>query len=220
MSGASNPRIADSYFEYKADFLTPIFDAWAVPNLLARSLFPQLRRWGITLADVTWTKEPSNYKEIQLTITVLQMNATVHLGLDSATFIAYNPDWSRAPALVELFETAMANIRKVTDAQIASQEAALAFHVVPGEENFGLLMTNLVNADVLGTARMYGISLYREDSSLVMDKSLRYDGAVFIRLNRTFSASASFSEIAAMLYKDEVRALGFLGLQSLISGEE
>ena len=220
MSRASSPRITDSYFEYKADFHAPMFDAWGVPNLLASSLFPQLRRWGITLADITWSKEPRNYKEIQLTITVLRMNASVHLGVDSATFTALDPDWSRASALVELFETAMASVRNVTGAQIASQEAALTFHVVPGQENLSVLTARLVNVDVLGTARMYGIALYREDSSLVMDKSLRYDGAVFIRLNRAFSGSASFSEIAAVLYKDEVKALEFFGLQSLISGEE
>ncbi len=217
MHETTGARISDSYFEYKADFLNPVFDAWAEPNPLARSLFQSLRKWGITLADVSWSKEPRNLKEIQLTISVLQMNAAVQLGVDSAIFLASNADWSRAPALVELFDTAMASIRQVSGAQLASQETVLAFHLVPGQEDLGRLTQNLVNADILGPARMYGISLYREDSSLVIDGSLRYVGGIFMRINRRFSESTSFSEIAATLYKDELRSLDLLGLGKLIS---
>ena len=46
----------------------------------------------------------------------------------------------------------------------------------------------------------------------MIDKSLRYAHAVFIRLQRRFLGEDSFVEIASKLYEDEVFALRLLGL--------
>ena len=54
---------------------------------------------------------------------------------------------------------------------MGTQELALAMHVMPGDRHFGDTMQNLVNTNVIGRATMYGISVYQEDSSLVLDKS-------------------------------------------------
>jgi len=216
MVDIASPGIPESYFEYRADFSEPIFEVWTVPNPLVYSLFSTLKRWNVGLGDVAWNKDPSSYKDVQLTFNVPKMNAIVRVGLDAATFIAVNPDWSKAPALVELFEAAMSGIQQTARVEVASQEIALGMHVTPGERKFGDAMAKLVNTELLGSAQTYGISAYREDSSLVIDKSVKYEGGIFVRLHRKFPATTAFTEVAMALYKDEVKALELLGVQELI----
>src|SRR3990172_3231990 len=99
--------ISESYFEDRVQFSEPIFGKWTIPNPLVEALYSALRKWNVSLKDFSWNKDPNTYQEIQLTLTVPAMHAIVRVGLDSATFIAVDPDWSRAPVLLELFETAM-----------------------------------------------------------------------------------------------------------------
>jgi len=66
--------------------------------------------------------------------------------------------------------------------------------------------------------KMYGISVYQDDSSFVIDKSVRYLDSAFVRLYRRVGPSTSFREIAEILHQDELRALGLLGLEELLQG--
>jgi len=211
----AEPLISESYFEDRVQFTEPIFGKWTISNPLVEALFSSLRKWNVALKDFSWNKDPNTYQEIQLTLTVPEMNAIIRVGLDSATFIAVNPDWSRAPALVELFETAWGSI---TGTEMGTQELALAMHVMPGNRHFGDTMQKLVNAHVIGPATMYGISVYQEDSSLVIDKSQKYEGGLFLRLYRKLEPGIPFSDVGTIIYEDELRALRFIGLESLIQG--
>lgn len=218
MAGKAIADIPESYLEYRADFTAPMFEVWTIPNPLVSALFSTLRKWHVGLGDISWNKDPSTYKDFQVTFNVPKMNALIRLNMDAATFIAMNPAWSEESGLIELFETAMNTIRKATNGDLASQEIALAMHVKPGEKRFKDLMSGLVNSDILGSAEMYGISVYKSDSSLVIDKSVKYPESVFVRVQRQFASPTSFGEIAKVLYQDEMKALGFLGLEELLEG--
>lgn len=210
--------IPESYLEYRAEFAPPMFEVWTLPNPLVAALHSSLRKWNVGMGEITWNKDAGTYKDLQITFTVSKMNALIKFGVDSATFIAVNPDWPEAPALTELFETAMRTIQQTSKGQIASQWLALAMHVKPGPKPFRDLMAMLVNTGALGPGQMYGVSVYQQDSSFVIDKSARYPDCVFVRLQRTFGPSISFSEIAKTVYEDESRALGLLGLEEPLEG--
>jgi hypothetical protein len=208
--------IPESYLEHRAEFSSPIFDTWSIPNPLVSSLYETLRRWDVGLGDISWNKDASTYKDFLITINVLKLRASIRFSMDAATFVALNPDWSQAEGLIELFEAAMVDIMQTTRKELSYQETALAMHVTPGQKPYLEIMSDLVNSKVLGQAQMYGISAYRGDSSLIIDKSVRYPASVFIRLQRRHGASVSFAEIAKVLYEDEVKALELLGLRNLI----
>jgi len=218
MEEKATADIPESYFEYRAEFTVPMFGVWTLPNPLVSSLFLALKGWGIGLGDITWNKEPSSYNDFQITINVLKLNAQIKFGLDSTTFIATNPDWSGAKELMELFKAAMDVIQKAATAGISSQDVALAMHVRTGEKSSKQTMSAFVNADLLGPAQMYGISVYKEDSWFVVDKSVRYPDCFFVRLQRRHGASASFDDIARRLYEDELKVLQMLGLGNLLEG--
>ncbi len=209
-------EIPESFFQYRGDLAGPLFDAWTIPNKLITTIGPSLKKWGVGLGDISWNSQATSLGDLQVTFSVPKLGAAIRLGLETLTFDAANPDWSDAPNLIEMFDAVQAVLKQNADYEVAKQEVALAMHVRSGDQDLQGVMRQFVNVEKLGSAEMYGLSVYRNDSSWVIDKSLRYEKAYFIRLNRTFEPSLGFSEIAMSIYKDEVTVLGLLGLTELL----
>lgn len=209
---AEAPTIPESLFEHRQVFASPWLDQWIIPNPFISVLFETLRRDGVGLADFSFNKEPANFAETYLNVSIRKLNAAVRIGLDAVTYILMNPDWEMAPQLLEMFERVSKSVNSVVGAHVDFQEATLAFHVTPGTGDFGKSTASLINPDIAAKALFSGISLHRSDGVLVIDKSLRYVGAAFVRLQRRFPAETPFSEIASRLYEDEISALNLLGV--------
>jgi hypothetical protein len=210
------PNIPESLFEHRQVFANPWLDQWVIPNPFISVLLETLRPEGVGLADFSFNKEPANFAETYLNVSIRKLNAGIRIGLDAITYIAVNPDWEMAPQLLEVFERVAARIRGVVRGHVESQEATLAFHVTPGTSDFRKNTASLLNPDIVGNALFSGISLHRSDGVLVIDKSLRYDGAAFVRLQCRFPAETPFSEVASHLYQDEIAALRMLGVTGVV----
>ena len=208
-------NIPESYVEHRQTFASPWISQWTIPNPFIELLLPVLRGYGVELTDVAFNKEAKNVGETYLNIGIRKLNAAIKIGLDHLTFVAANPDWSMAPQFVELFDGISSRVWRHVAAPPASQQITLALHVSLGDASPQEVTSRLINRDVLGDAGFYGISVHRDDCSLVIDKSLRYDAAAFIRVQRTFSGPTAFSDIALQLYDDEKRALELLGIMGI-----
>jgi hypothetical protein len=208
--------IPESYLEHRQSFLTPWVDRWVIANPFIGLLFPFLRDAGVELTDIGFNKEAANVGETYLNLAIRKLNAVVRIGLDHVTYIAANPDWSMAPQLVELFDAIASAVRKFVEQDPASQQLTLAFHVTAGEVDLHDKTARLVNSEVLGDAEFFGISLHQKNGSIVIDKSLRYDRAAFIRLQLTFPGSLTFAEIAPQIYDQEVKALSLIGITGVV----
>lgn len=209
-SVASKPHIPESFFEHRQVFGEPWIDRWIAPNPFLSEFVPILRDVGVELTDYSFNN-PANVGENYLNVAIRKFNAAVRVGLDTVTFIVANPNWTVTPQLIPVLDRLSETIRKVVGASAKLQEATLAFHVTKGSSDFKKITASLVNKD-LGNCIFHGISLHRTDGVLIIDKSLKYDGAAFIRLQRRFSGDVLFAEIAARLYDDEVGALRLLGI--------
>jgi hypothetical protein len=213
---APSPNIPESLFEHRQVFGNPWVDRWVNPNPFIPALFETLRPDGVGLADFSFNKEPANFAETYLNVSIRKLSAAVRIGLDAVTYIAVNPDWEMAAQLLEVFERVSERIRDIAGSHVESQEATLAFHVTPGTGDFRKSTAFLVNPDIAGDALFSGISLHRRDGVLVIDKSLRYDSAAFVRLQRRFPPDTPFSEVASRLYEDEISALRLLGVTGVV----
>lgn len=209
------PRVPESYLEHKLLFDEPWIDKWILPNPFVVALAGVAREWGGGLADFVFNKDAATLGDTHLSISIRQLDAEVRIGLDSATFVAANPYWQKADQLSLRFDQISSHIAKVVGCPPSSQETTLAFHVTPGSLDFTSATGAFVNKDVVGASDFYGISLHWKDRSVVIDKSLRYDHAAFIRLRRTFVGSVTFAEVAAALFEDEIGALRLLGIQEI-----
>ena len=181
------------------------------PNPFISALFGLLRTIGVELTDFSFNNG-TNFGETYLNISIRRLNAAVRIGLDTVTFIAANPNWGMAPQLVSIFDHVSDSIRELLKTAPKWQETTLALHVTPGTADFRTSTASLVNTTLLGEALFYGVSLHRVDSTLVIDKSLSYEGAAFVRLQRKQRGDARFSEAAPRIYEDEVSALHLLGI--------
>src|SRR5712692_10237188 len=125
MVGMEIAEIPESYLEYNAQFKRPMFSAWTLPNGFVTALYPLLKPLNVSLGDIVWNRETSSFKDLQVTFSINRLNAAVKIGVETATFIASNPDWSEAPALVELFESVMKTIKQAGDSEVSSQDVGL-----------------------------------------------------------------------------------------------
>jgi hypothetical protein len=183
-----------------------------LPNPFLSALIPPLRAMGVDLVDFSFNNNATNLGEIVLNIAIRKWNAVIRIALDSVTFIAANPNWQEASQLVELFDVVSRQIRDVVGVAPLSQESTLSFHVTPGTLDFGKATASLVREDALGDGVFYGLSRYRPDGVLTIDKSVRYEGAAFVRLQRTFPGDALLADVAMQLYQDEIAVLHLLGV--------
>jgi len=210
-------EIERAFFEYRANFKEPITIFWTggrqgeIINAMHKALGP----WRVGLENVTWNQVPKNAGEIQLMFGVPSLLAGIQVGVGGVTMTALNPDWSRAPELVTLFDTGLEALKTSTGQNLQSQVTTLGFHVKPGKKPFKEIVAQFVNAQALGgaDATAYGVSVYWNDYFFVMDNSAVVSGGVFVKLVRSFPAEKKLADIAATLFKDEETVLGLLGLK-------
>ncbi len=207
-----NPRIPESFLEHRQSFAHPWVNEWVVPNPFILALHETLRDYGVGLSDFSFAKETSSIGETALTVLIRSLNASATIGLDSVVFATANPDWSKAASLSIAFEKIAQAVYRIVQATPSFQETTLALHLVDESTDLKAESAKLVNPALLGDAAFYGISIYRETGTLLIEKSLKYQDAIFLRIQHRFLGQEPFAVIAAAIYKEEVFSLGLLGL--------
>lgn len=210
------PKIIESYFELRQSFEANWADRWeGLSNVLAARTVPILRDYGIVLSDFAFQESPKSLADVGLTISLRPLNAIIRIGLESVTYGASDPSWRESEHLLEIFGLVSKNITDALQAQPALQESLLSFHVLPGKLDFSESSKSLVRTDLLGEGEFFGLTRHRKDGSLTIDKSLKYRSAAFVSLRRELHGRATFADVAALIYKDEIEALAFLGIAEI-----
>jgi hypothetical protein len=209
--------IQQAFFEYRANFKEPITILWSggrqaeIIDAMHKALAP----WRVDLENIGWNAGAKNLRDVQLSFTLPSQFASVLVGIAGVTMTALNPDWSRAPELVTLFQSALGAVKLSTRQDVQSQQTTLGFHLKPpAARPFRDVVTQFVNAESLGNdAAMYGVSVYYSDHTFVIDASGSIQGGLFVKLVRNFTAERQFEEMAKELHSDEEVVLRRLGLK-------
>jgi hypothetical protein len=210
-------EIQQAFFEYRANFKELITIFWSggrqaeIINAMQKALAP----WRVDLDNIAWQQSAKNLREVQLSFAVPSQFASVLVGIAGVTMTALNPDWSRAPELVALFQAGLGALKASTGQDFQSQQTTLGFHLKPpAAKPFREVVSQFVNVESLGSdASMFGVSVYYSDHTFVMDASGAIQDGLFIKLVRTFTAEKQFDEMAKALYSDEESVLRRLGLK-------
>lgn len=208
-------EIRDAFWELKQTYTSNWVDRWVIPNPFVVPLSRELAQYGVTLADFSFSSEPKNLADASLTISIPSISSAVVLGLDQVLYLAKEPTWQMAPNLVEIFQLISSAVERVAGCVPASQSSSLAFHLLSGELDLGAATQRWVHPDRIGQWDFCGLSLHRQDTSLILDKSLRHSAAAFFKLQRTFAGDVGFADIALQLMKDELAALNLLGISEV-----
>lgn len=208
--------ITESALELRVIFHTHWIDKWVAPNPFISILLPALKDVGVSLDDFSFKPDPRNIADNGLVVNISQLQCVITVGLDRITFRLANPDWDMAEKLAAVFQNTLNACQGYVALPIQSQDYVLGFHVTPGSMDFKEKSAALFNTARIGEADFYGVSITRETSTLVIEKSLKYEGGAFFRLTRKFEGAISFEEIAVSIYSDEVGALQLLDIQGLV----
>jgi hypothetical protein len=217
---STNLTVADiqqGSFEYRANFREPVTAFWQSERQaeLIKAVYKALSPWKVPLENVSWNSAAKNVGEIQLNFSAPSLLANIQIGISGVTMTAFNVVWSNAKTLVAFFQAAVDATKGSAQEDFQSQLATLAFHIKPGPWAFKEVLAQFVNAKALGAddANMYGVSVYRNDYSFVIDGSVVIPGGAFVKLIRSFGADKRLEEVAAVILRDEETVLGQLGFK-------
>lgn len=216
MTENAKPDIPESALELRVIFSSNWIDKWTVPNPFVSILLAALKPTGVSLEDFSFRQEPKNVAENGLVVNVNKLRSVITIGLDRITFRLANPDWGMAQDLATVYQSTVDTCQSFVALPIKSHDYVLAFHVTPGSMDLAASGKALVDSSKIGDADFYGINVAKQDNTLSIEKSLRYQGGAFFRLTRSFASPITFQEIAVSIYSDEVSALELLGIQGLI----
>lgn len=204
------------FLEYRADYKEPITSIWfgsrqgEVIDALRKALASYL-----TFENISWNQAPKNLAEAHLAFSVPSLFSSILVGIRGVTISVINPDWSRAPIFISVFQTGLNALKESVGKEFQAQQVTLGLHLRAGSKPFRETITRFVNARALGNedAAFFGVSVYYADYSFVMDSSASLPGGLFVKIIRNFGPEKRLEEMAATLRNDEEAILHRLGLK-------
>lgn len=220
---STQAEIVYSALEYTAIFKDPILESAAKPAGLVTPILKALAPWDFKLDGVQIKTHSEKLSDHAITFRHgldVAPDRVLVLGLDKATFTAMNLSWEEAEPFVALVQAGMATIREAARAEVNSQSVNLAMHVQLKEKPRKDVTAPLLSTRGLGLlseeAKSPGVILIGDKASLVVDASVGYENALFIRIQRQHPAQATLQELAAALRKDEEHLFSALCLEGIL----
>jgi hypothetical protein len=133
---------------------------------------------------------------------------------------AENLDWKGAERFMEGMNAALTAVLRASDAELNLQQLALVLHIQvknkPRKEVTDPLFSHVPARLLDGDIQFQGMVINREKSFVLIDASVVYNNALFIRLFREHPAERTFKEMSEILYTDEVQLFEVLQLEGAL----
>jgi len=204
--------IPEAFLEHRQLFPRSWVNQWVIPNPFISGLHEALSDYDVVLSDFAFAKDAANVGDTALNLLIRKLNAGIKIGLDSISFTVANPNWADATGLSTALERTAEVVHRIVGDSPRSQETTLAFHVVAGSTDLTAATAELVNTALFGQADFYGVSINRHTGQLLIEKSVKYENAAFVRVQHRFSGGEAFSVIADKMYGEQLFSLQLLKL--------
>lgn len=204
-----------AFLEFQAVYGSPNFEI-SRGSAVISALFEAFRPWNITLRNVSVKDNPANVGEVAIIFSLENGRITLSVGIGGSTLLVTNPDWSQEQLISQIATAGLQALQSSSGVSFRQYLLNLVMHVKPERRTL-----REVSADFLSfrspkisgpTIKARGFSVYADDFSWVVDSSAMYEGALFLKILRSFGTSASFPEMAAALRADQSELLGTLHL--------
>ena len=205
-----------SYFEYHATYQEPLFDLLRFHSVVPQAVFRAFKSFNVSLENVSYKQNPLNLSEVASTFTLFGGRFVFTSRLNSASLGVSNPNWSEVELVTKVVKAGMAAIVD-GGVRLEKQRATIGMHLKPVSGSLKDFVSELarpIAKELLGDdVRTYGVSVYRRDSTWVIDASVLDATALFVRIDHSHAADVAFEQIASKLRTDEVRLLELLKLE-------
>ena len=205
----------NSYAEFIATYKDPAFENWSFQEM-ASAVDRGLSEWGVKLEDIRMNEPSTSAADQHARVDLFSSNVIVEVGIGKTRLMANNPDWERGEVLRGVGEKVLEVVRDVLEADLERQIATIGFHFsIPGKSPREVTEALLNPKHELMKepgARSFGVSVYRDDGDVILDTSMLYEDALFMKISRSFGGDSSLQEIGETMYGEEMRYLGMLGM--------
>ncbi len=205
-----------AFLEFRVVYGGPNFELSTRGPAIMSAVFEAFRPWNITLANISAKQNPANAEEVGIVFGLQNSRLTFNVGIGAATLFVTNPDWSQEQCVSQIAMAGLQAVRTSTGVTFRQYLISLLMHVKPERRTL-----REVSADFLSlkspkisspTIKARGFSVYADDFSWVVDSSAMYEGALFLKIVRTFDPNVPFPEMAGTLRADQSELLGILQL--------
>jgi hypothetical protein len=206
-----------SFIEYKVFYREPLIHAAKLYSEVTPAVFHAMHPWHISLENVSYRQNAANLGEVAVTFLLLGGRVALTITLGFASVLVRDPNWSEAQLLTDIVRAGNGALFGSRNGLVsANQRVSVAMHVKPLTGQIKDLLARIVHPSqgVLTDSDVtaYGFSVYREDCSWLVDKSVLYSDALFVRVERVTGATIPIEEIASTLRKDEMILMDLLNL--------
>jgi len=216
MSGTTHADIPLSFLEHRAVYSEPMLQVQRLYSDVSQAVFQAFRDWNVALENVSYKQTPVNLAEVSVAFALLGGRLGFTVGLASASLLVKDPSWSEADLVTSIAKAGIGAVVQSGAVTVAQQRSTIAMHVKPVSGQIKEFVAGLIRpsepALTAEDVRAYGFSMYRQDSSWVVDTSASYPDALFVRIERVSGPNVSFEQIASTLRQDESTLLGLLRL--------
>jgi hypothetical protein len=190
-------------------------EKWRENAEIIQALLEVLRPWNVRLSNVSIMQPPTNLGELQISFEIVPQRVAFNLFLEAASLFATNVGWGDTTNLRNMVEAIQPSLVRSANVEVANVQATLAFHITPCGKDIRQITKKFAP---LGEAddesvTAFGFSIYRGDSSRVVDLSLLYPNSLFVRLIRNFDQSVSMNDVEVAMRGDQAAILDLLGLR-------
>jgi hypothetical protein len=214
-------EIPYAIIEYTVSFEGTIAHGWGTPPVIVDPVLQALRPFGFGLDGIELKDASDKLNEFSILFKRTRppspaLNFVV--GLEKATLTVENPDWSEAEFLMKVAEAAMGSLMDSSKCGKKSQHLVANVHLQLKNRKTTEVGAALLNPNVLqlldGEIQAPGIILVRNKASLVIDGSLAYANALFIRIIREHAPEVPLKAMADCLMRDEIQLFELLGVEA------
>jgi hypothetical protein len=195
-----------SYFEAQIQFERPNLRLWLDRTDVTQALFDAFAKWGVNVDNVELisTGKPS---EQGIKFMLPQKKASFFFSPASCAFTRDGTSWDTVGETTEIFDTALSTLVKTGNVKPANFNTIVALHLQPKDVSFRELLQKLIPQPMVGlepTPPRTLASLVKWDNRRVtVDGSAHIANGIYVKLERTFGADASYEQIAHQLKADE-----------------
>lgn len=216
MPNTTHAEIPLSFFEHRAVYEQPLLQAQRLYSEVSEAVFRAFRNWNVTLENVSYRQNPTNLAEVSVTFVLLGGRLAFTVGLASVSLLMKDPSWSETELVTSIAKAGVGAVVESAAVTLGQQRSTIAMHLKPVSGQVKDFVSALIRpseAALTGDdVRAYGFSVYRQDSSWVVDTSASYPDALFVRIDRTSAPNVPFEQIASTLQQEEITLLGLLHL--------
>jgi hypothetical protein len=212
-----------STFEITVDYEIPSIHLWAdrvqaIP--VVEALFGAFAPWGITLDDMELVEQGKN-SEKGLRYRLPRKKASFFFGPAFCKFIQDAADWRMAEESMAIVQAGVSTIIAIAKVNKGKQRTSLSLHLQPKIGKFIHILRPFVppqleNLDPSPVLTLASVVKWG-NRSVYIDGSGSIANAVFLKLERDFSAEQDFRTIAEQIHEDERTLFNILGIEEDLS---